>query len=102
MTMEKRAEILGRSVAARLFAQMLNPKYRGPSFTWDGFPQMCQGLARSQAWQANRVSVHDRNAAKLEEAAARGAEAAAQEFLEESQVAMWMKLGKEPEAKEPM
>lgn len=39
---------VGVGTAEHLFEMMQNPKFRGPKFTWAGFPDMVAGLAGVQ------------------------------------------------------
>ena len=47
MRRAKRIEMVAHGFADKMFRDMLNPKYRGPNFTWAGFPAMVASLART-------------------------------------------------------
>ena len=42
------AELVGERIGYKIFVMMLNPKYRGPNFTWQRLESMVMDLASGQ------------------------------------------------------
>ena len=38
------------AMAVHFFPMFLNPKNRGPNFTWEGFPELLAGFCETQAF----------------------------------------------------
>jgi hypothetical protein len=48
----KKLQELAITMATSFFHDMQNPAYRGPNFTWAGFPEMAAGLAETNAFMS--------------------------------------------------
>lgn len=46
--MRQLLQLLTVQMVAGLFADMNNPRNRGPNFSWEKFPEMAAGMARTQ------------------------------------------------------
>ena len=84
-----KAQALGEAVANHEFVVMLNPKYRGPNWTWDKFVPRCVGQAEVTAWQSFTDREWKRWEKEIVEAAVNAAEHAAKRILEESGLLEW-------------
>ena len=84
-----RAQAHGVAVANSWFAVMLNPKYRGPNWTWDKFVPRCVGQAEVTAWHSFTDREWKRWEKEIVEAAVNAAEHAAKRILEESGLLEW-------------
>lgn len=84
-----KAQALGEAVANHEFVVMLNPKYRGPNWTWDKFVPRCVGQAEVTAWQSFTDREWKRWEKEIVGAAVNAAEHAAKRILEESGLLEW-------------
>jgi hypothetical protein len=82
----------GRATATHLFVSMLNPKYRGPNFTWDIFVRMASKTARATVYQGFSDADWNRYGPLLKESAGDSARLVAMELLRDSDVQSWLPL----------
>lgn len=84
-----RAQAHGYAVANHEFACMLNPKYRGPNWTWDKFVPRCIEQAEVTVWQSFTDREWKRWEKEIVEAAGKSAEHAAEEVIRTSGLLEW-------------
>ena len=48
-----KVSLICHATVASMFASFCNPKFRGPNFTWEKFPQMMEGMCATQVFMAN-------------------------------------------------
>ena len=84
-----RAQAAGEATAYHHFVTMLNPKYRGPNFKWDGFVLYAVGWAEASCWQSFSDAEWKRWKKDIVEAARTSAEYAAKRILKASGLLEW-------------
>ena len=77
-TQELFVEKMCLTVVGEMFASFHNPKFRGPNFTWGGFPDLVSNLC------AQQIAIHSnsRNRVKMEEYAATFSRRLAAEYVQ--------------------
>ena len=76
----KRAKDLGEAVAEEIFLSIQDPRYQGPSFELEGYPDMAARSARSQAFMSFPHHIEE----EIENIAADAAHRKAKKILEEA------------------
>ncbi len=84
-----KAQAFGEAVAYHEFAVMLNPKYRGPNFKWEGFVQFAVRRAEVSCWQSFSDAEWKRWEKEIKAAAGNSAKYAAERTMNDSGVLEW-------------
>jgi len=84
-----RAQAIGEAVANHWFVTMLNPKYRGDNFKWEGFIEFAVQWAKVSCWQPFTDAEWKRWEKEIVDAAGKSAEYAAKRILNESGLLEW-------------
>jgi len=84
-----RAQAIGEAVANHWFVTMLNPKYRGDNFKWEGFIEFAVQWAKVSCWQSFTDAEWKRWEKEIVNAAGKSAEYAAKRILNESGLLEW-------------
>ncbi len=63
---EKQIENLATNIVEKMFIDFQNPKFQGPSFTWEKFPEMMKSLAQGYT-PATFYKLSGEKLAKVEE-----------------------------------
>lgn len=74
------ARKVGKATAKEMFDQFQNPKFRGPKFTWSGFPKMVARLANGYVGLSCKDwdKLHNKDRNKLRDIAANAAKCQAE------------------------
>ncbi len=91
-----KAQDVGNAVATHLFVTMLNPKYRGPKFTWTKFEDMAARQAESHAGLSFSSRIWNRYKSLIIESACHSARLTAKRLLKDSGVLEWLPLPPHP------
>lgn len=84
-----KAERIGEAIAYGQFTMLLNPKYRGDGFKWEGFVPFAVRWAKVSCWQSFTDAEWKRWEKEIKEAAGKSAEYAAKRILDESGLLEW-------------
>lgn len=84
------AQNYGRAVATNLFAEMLNPEYRGPKFRWELLEEMA--YRKAEAGFGMHIVCQDRDKSSLLASAKEAAGVQARMLLRVSKVQEWLPL----------
>lgn len=88
-TFRLRAQAHGEAVAHHEFAVMLNPKYRGGDFKWEGFVPFAVRWAQVSVWQGFTDREWNKWESELKDAAGLSAKYAAERLLKDSGILEW-------------
>ena len=84
-----RAQLYGEAAAHHEFVVMLNPKYRGSNFKWEGFVALAVQRAEVSCWQSFTDREWKRWEKDIVEAAGKSAKHTAERLLKESGLLEW-------------
>lgn len=84
-----RAQAIGESVAYHEFVVILNPKYRGDNFKWEGFVAFAVRSAEVSCWQPFTDAEWKRWGKEIKAAAGNSAKYAAERIMKDSGLLEW-------------
>ena len=88
-TIEPQVEGLAHAIVHHTFVSMLNPKYRGPAWRWENFPDFCARHAAATCWSSFSSDDWARWKEDIQQDIAARAAGYAQECLDTSGILDW-------------